>query len=320
MKKALIIGITGGFGGHVARALARKGFSLRALMRDPTKLPDRYKGTEVIVGDAANIEDVRRAAEGVELIVYAVNPPKYHWQGVVLPLLENTAQVAEEKKLTVVFPGNVYVFDPKDGPLFDESTPHRPVSSKGKMRQDMEARLKVASKNGARIIVIRMGDFIGENLASDWFQHLIKPTKNGYKLAAVGDQGLIHTWAYLPDVGNTIVALLEKSAEFDAYSVFHFKGHQLSFNDIAHAIEQVSDKQVTIGSFPWMLLRLMSPFSKMFKGLIEMRYLWNEVILLDETKLANTLAAAVPHTELTQVLIDSGTVQREMHIGRAVRF
>ena len=27
-------------------------------------------------------------ADGVDLIVYGVNPPKYRWQGAVLPLLE----------------------------------------------------------------------------------------------------------------------------------------------------------------------------------------------------------------------------------------
>ena len=73
------MGITGGFGGHVAQALARKGYSIRALMRDPVKLPKRFKGADVFTGDAANIEDVRTAAEGVDLIVYGVNPPTYRW-------------------------------------------------------------------------------------------------------------------------------------------------------------------------------------------------------------------------------------------------
>ena len=171
MKTALIMGITGGFGGHVAQALARKGYSIQTLMRGPAKLPDRFKGARVFRGDAASIDHVRAAAEGVDLIVYGINPPKYRWQGVVLPLLENTARVAEEKNLTIVFPGNVYVFDPRDGPLFDENTPHNPVSGKGQMRKEMEARLRQASEKGARVIILRMGDFIGQNLAGDYYDH-----------------------------------------------------------------------------------------------------------------------------------------------------
>jgi NADP-dependent 3-hydroxy acid dehydrogenase YdfG len=42
MKKALVMGITGGFGGHVAQALADRGWSLKALLRDPAKLPSRF--------------------------------------------------------------------------------------------------------------------------------------------------------------------------------------------------------------------------------------------------------------------------------------
>lgn len=311
MKTALVMGITGGFGGHVAQALARKGYSIRALMRDPVKLPPRFKGAEVVTGDAAKIEDVRAAAEGVDLIVYGVNPPKYRWAGVVLPLLENTAHIAEENKLTVVFPGNVYVFDPKDGPLFDEKTPHNPVSSKGQMRKEMEARLKTASENGARIIIIRMGDFIGENLASAWLQFLVKSTKKGYALAAAGDQYLIHTWAYLPDVGRTVAELVEKKGTLEAFSVFHFRGYQVSFNDLKQAMEQASGRPVSIGSFPWIALQLMSPFSKMFKGLLEMRYLWQQEINLDQSKLENTLGKAIAHSLLAEALLECGVVERD---------
>ncbi|MEE8387233.1 MAG: NAD(P)H-binding protein [Acidiferrobacterales bacterium] len=319
MKIALVMGITGGFGGHVAQALARKGYSIRALMRNPGKLPQRFKGAKVIIGDAAKIEDVRTAADGVDLIVYAVNPPKYRWEGVVLPLMENTARVAEEKNLTVVFPGNVYVFDPRDGPLFDEDAPHNPVSSKGHMRKEMEARLKIASENGARVIIIRMGDFIGENLPSTWFQFLIKSTKKGYVLAAAGKRNLIHTWAYLPDVGRTVAELVERKKILEDFSVFHFKGYQVSFNDIAQAMEQASGRPVSLASFPWIALQLMSPFNKMYKGLLEMRYLWNAKINLDETRLESALGKAVQHTPLAEALLECGFVEHRAGSGQPVR-
>ena len=320
MKTALVMGITGGFGGHVAQALARKGYLIRALMRDPAKLPTRFNGAEVFAGDAAKIEDVRAAAKGVDLIVYGVNPPKYRWEGVVLPLMENTARVAEEKNLTVVFPGNVYVLDPEDGPFFDEEAPHNPVSSKGQMRKEMEARLKRASEKGVRVIIIRMGDFIGENLTSDWFQHLIKPTKKGYALTATGNPNLIHTWAYLPDVGRTVAELVEKKNTLETFSVFHFKGYQISFNDISRAMAQVSGRSISMGSFPWIALQLMSPFNKMFRSLLEMRYLWKEEINLDETKLESTLGKAFSRTPLTEALLECGFVEREAGLGQPVRF
>ena len=166
MKTALVMGISGGFGSSAAQALAEQGWAVRALMRDPARLPAQLRNVEVVQGDAQDIEAVRKAARGVDVVVYAVNPPRYDWIGVALPMLETAAQVAEENRLTVLFPGNTYVFDPADGPDFDEQAPQRPATSKGKIRLAMEARLEQASRRGARVIVLRMGDYIGENAPS----------------------------------------------------------------------------------------------------------------------------------------------------------
>lgn len=225
MKTALIMGITGGFGGHVAQALARNGWQLKILMRNPEKLPARFKGAQVIKGEAAKREDVSSAAEGTDVIIYGVSPANYAWEGVALPLLENVASVAEEKKLTVVFPGNVYVYNPADGTEFTEDSPHHACTSKGVMRIEMENRLKLATTNGARVIVLRMGDFIGKDANSTWLKQLIKPGKKIISLTATGSRTIKHSWANLPDAANTVVQLLERQAELEAFSEFNFKGY-----------------------------------------------------------------------------------------------
>ena len=100
MKTALVMGITGGFGGHVARELASHGWQIRALTRDPKKLPINTPAIEAVSGDAANIADVRKAARGVDLIVYGVNAPYPEWEAKVVPWLDVTATVAEETGAT----------------------------------------------------------------------------------------------------------------------------------------------------------------------------------------------------------------------------
>ena len=306
MKTALVMGITGGFGGHVAQALARQGWGIRALIRDPAKLPNRFRGADIVQGDAANIDDVRKAAKNVDVIVYGVNPPKYNWDGIVLPLIENTAKVAEESGKTIVFPGNVYVFDPDDGPEFDEHSPIHPVSSRGQMRKEMEARLKLASERGARIIVVRMGDFIAADAPSTWMGHLVKKTKDGYSLTAAGPSNLTHTWAYLPDAARATADLVSKRDELEAFNVFHFRGYRTNFVDIAKAIQEATGKKVKLGKFPWFVIRLMAPFSVQYSGLLDMRYLWNKEINLSDQKMQKVLNKPVPHTPLTDALTESG--------------
>lgn len=305
MKTALIMGISGGFGRHVAQALVHQGWHLKALLRNPAHLPEHFHDAEVIQGDAGNIEDVRLAAEGADLIVYAVNPANYHWDGVVLPLLENTAKVAEENGQTVVFPGNVYVFDPDDGPDFDELSPIHPPTSKGEMRKAMETRLKLASERGAKVIIFRMGDFIGAGAPSTWLCQLIKPMKSGYNLLTTGPQDLIHSWTYLPDAANTVAQLAAIKDELKPYNVFHFKGYRVSFLDMAHAIEQASGKDVKLKPFPWLVIRLLAPFNALFRGLVEMRYLWQTEINLTDDKLHSVLNKPIPQTPLVDALVQS---------------
>ena len=324
MKKALIMGITGGFGGHVAQALVEHGWSLRVLMRDPAKLPLQFRSAEVVTGNAAHLDDVRQAAKGVDLMVYAVNPANYQWEGKVLPWLDNAATVAEENRLTMVFPGNVYVFDPADGPEFDERAPLQPVSSKGNMRAAMEERLKLAAQRGAKVIVIRCGDFIGINAYSTWIQQLVKRNSKGYALYAPGPVQLPHTWAFLPDAAQTVAELVDSKDELHGYNMFHFKGYQVSFNEMAQIIGNTTGRPVALKKFPWWAVRLIAPFSTLFRSLIEMRYLWNNEVNLADDKLRATLGNPVPHTPLAEALVQSGVIQatrentHELHHGRAL--
>jgi len=310
MKKALVMGVTGGFGGHVAQALVERGWSLKALMRDPAKLPPRLSSTEVVIGDAGNLAEVRAAAQGVDLMVYGISPAAYNWTGKAVPWLENAATVAEELGLTMVFPGNVYVFDPEDGPDFDEDAPIHPISSRGQMRQTMEQRLILASQRGARIIIIRMGDFIGAHAPSTWMAQLLRSGKRGYTLNATGPVELPHSWAYLPDVAQTVAELVTIKDQLTAYNVFHFKGYQTSFADLAKTINAATGKKVIIRNFPWWFMRLASPFSVLFRGLVEMRYLWNRPVNLTEKKLVSVLKRPVPHTPLGEALLKSGLIAK----------
>jgi nucleoside-diphosphate-sugar epimerase len=308
MKTALIMGVSGGFGGHVAQALMEQGWSLKVLMRNPARLPQPFTAAKVITGDAGNLDDVRAAAHGVDLLVYGVNPANYQWEGKAQPWLDNAATVAEENRLTMVFPGNVYVFDPADGPEFDETSPFRPVSSKGDMRVAMEKRLQQASQRGAKVIIMRCGDFIGSYAPSTWIHQLIKPNAAGYALSAPGPDQLPHTWAYLPDVAQTVAELVAIKDKLSAFAVFHFKGYRVTLKEMAKAIGSTTGKKVAIKKFPWWAIHLMSPFSTLFRSLLEMRYLWNQEVNLSGDKIQATLGKPVPHTPLGQALIESGVV------------
>ncbi|MEQ9519517.1 MAG: hypothetical protein RLN89_08770, partial [Parvibaculum sp.] len=84
---------------------------------------------------------------------------------------------------------------------------------------------------------------------------------------------------------------------------FHFRGHYFERGiDMAHAVRHaVGDETLKIKKLPWSMLRLMSPFVITIRELLDMRYLWQHTVALDNQKLVAFLGAE-PHTNLNEAL------------------
>ncbi|MEI9804521.1 MAG: SDR family NAD(P)-dependent oxidoreductase [Pseudolabrys sp.] len=302
-RTALVLGATGGIGGEVARRLLARGWHVRALHRAPDSLPAAAKtsGTAWQQGDAMSAADVAAAAQGAAVIVHAVNPAGYrNWGTLVLPMLDNTIATARAQGARIVLPGTVYNFGPDAFPVLRETSPQQPVTFKGKIRVAMEQRLRAASEAGASVLIVRAGDFFGPKAANNWFsQGLIKPGKPVTAITYPGRRGVGHQWAYLPDVAETMVRLLEKPEALDAFAVFHMKGHwDADGTQMIAAIAKAAGRPaIKVRKMPWLAMRLLSPFVPLFHEILEMRYLWNEPIRMDNAKLKAALGEE-PHTPL----------------------
>jgi nucleoside-diphosphate-sugar epimerase len=226
---ALVLGATGGVGGEVARLLVTRGWNVRALHRNPDELSAANKASGLIWhrGDAMSAPEVAAAAAGVSVIVHAVNPPGYrNWGTLVLPMLDSTIAAARTNSARIVLPGTVYNFGPDAFPDLHETSPQNPVTAKGQIRVEMERRLYAAASAGTAVLIVRAGDFFGPKAANNWFsQGLIKPGKPVSAITYPGQRGIGHQWAYLPDVAETMVTLLENPKTPETFAVFHMEGH-----------------------------------------------------------------------------------------------
>ena len=309
-RVALVLGATGGVGGEAARQLAARGWSVRALNRDPDKLSPRHKASGLIWhrGDAMRSTDVASAASGVSVIVHAVNPPGYrNWGELVLPMLESTIAAAVANGALIVLPGTIYNFSPDAFPNLHETSPQNPVTVKGRIRVEMENRLRAAASTGARALIVRAGDFFGPRAGNNWFsQGLVKPGKPVASITYPGAPGIGHQWAYLPDVAETIVRLVEKSETLETFAVFHMEGYwDADGTQMIDAIYKVvGNPKIKVRRTPWLLMRLLSPFVPLFRELVEMRYLWNTPVRMDNARLKAALGAE-PHTPLEVAVRDT---------------
>ncbi|WP_427307836.1 NAD-dependent epimerase/dehydratase family protein [Cupriavidus sp. H39] len=306
-KTALVLGATGGIGGEVARQLRDAGWDVRGLKRGQQATVVR-DGITWIAGDAMSREDVMAAAQGCSVIVHAVNPPGYHrWAKLVLPMLDNTIAAAAAQGATIVLPGTVYNFGPDAIPELHEDSPQHPQTRKGRIRVEVERRLRSATVSGVRAIVVRGGDFFGPKPGNSWFsQGLVKPGRAVTGVNLPGRTGIGHQWSYLPDVARTMVELLARRESLEPFAVFHMAGHwDADGMQMAEAIRRVvvrrGGRAPKLRAFPWWLLTLVSPFVATFREMREMRYLWQEPVRMGNAKLKSVLGEE-PHTPLDQAV------------------
>ena len=313
-KRALVLGATGGIGGAVAAKLLERGWQITALVRDIKSASARWQASPRrhaagnplwLAGDAMVAGDVERAAAGTRLIVHAVNPPGYRdWNKLVMPMLENSITAAAREGARLLLPGTVYNYGPDAFPLIEEAAPQRPLTRKGAIRVRMEARLLEAARQGGKSLIVRAGDFFGPDAGNSWFsQGLIKAGKPLTAITYPSRPGIGHQWAYLPDVAETMVQLVEREESLAPFELFHMgENWDEDGTRMIAAIRAASGQpKLKVRGLPWPLLTLAAPFVTFLSEMQEMRYLWQQPVQLDNRRLV-ALLGAEPHTPLVEAV------------------
>jgi nucleoside-diphosphate-sugar epimerase len=164
----------------------------------------------------------------------------------------------------------------------------------------MESRLRRAAETGVRTLVVRAGDYFGPRARNNWFsQGLIAPGRPVATVRYPGRRGIGHQWAYLPDVAETMVRLVEQADALGPFETFHMGGHwDPDGGAMTAAIGRVVGRpNLPVRTFPWPVVTLASPFVTLFREMQEMRYLWREPVRLDNSRLVAVLGSE-PHTPL----------------------
>jgi nucleoside-diphosphate-sugar epimerase len=167
----------------------------------------------------------------------------------------------------------------------------------------MEVRLRRATADGAKALIVRAGDYFGPCAGNNWFsQGLIKPGRPVTAITYPGRSGVGHQWAYLPDVAETMVRLIEH-ADLDAFATFHMEGHwDHDGRQMIEAIKRVVGRSdLPVRPLPWHLIALASPFVPLFRELREVRYLWEQSIRMTNARLLSAIGEE-PRTPLDEAV------------------
>lgn len=309
-RTALVLGATGGIGGAVAEALLAHGWTVRGMARDPAKAAAKARNgvsrTRWIKGDAMNKGDVVRAAQGVQVIVHAVNPPGYRdWDKLVLPMIDNTIAAARAAGgARIALPGTIYNFDPATTPVLREDSPQNPRSRKGAIRKELETRLERAALAGnAPALIVRAGDFFGPHVCASWFaQAMMRPGKPLRRLTVL-NRGVGHAWAYLPDLAETFARLLDAPERLRAFERVQFEG--VWDPDGARMPEAIAAalgcERLPERVFPWWLMRMAAPFGGFPREALDILPVWRHPVRLDNGRLVEILGTE-PRTPIVDAV------------------
>ncbi|WP_226561563.1 Rossmann-fold NAD(P)-binding domain-containing protein [Salipiger thiooxidans] len=263
--KVLILGGHGRFGGHVAQAFWNAGWKV-ALYRRGTSL--------------------RAAAEGADVIVNGWHVPYPRWEAEMPALTDRIIDAARSSGATILQPGNVYVFGEGAPELLGTDTPHRARNRLGRVRIEMEERLR---DSGLPVILLRAGDFLDDQPSGNWFDKVMVRDLRKGTLTWLGNPEIPHAWAWLPDLTEAARMLADRRAELPRFADLPFPGFTLSGQEMAAHLGHIVGRDIAIRPLRWWMLQLARPVWGTAGGLLEMRYLWDMPHRLDPAPLATLL-------------------------------
>ncbi|RKF19909.1 hypothetical protein DBZ36_05470 [Alginatibacterium sediminis] len=285
-SKVFVLGANGNFGLSMRKSLAQHHYQTIAISRSQTKdlgLP----GESLVQADATAPELWPLSPKKGDVLVYAINPKYSQWEKYAFEYLDRICRLAESKQLTICFPGNVYHLPTHSNHAIDETFEPHPRTLLGEIRLRMEQRLQQASANGAQVIILRAGDFIAQDdeTGSSWFSHLISSAKRKTIVRVPESPQTLHTWAYLPDLSENFVHLISKRKQLGSFNCFHYQGLEFNFNQLLQSLDLQLKINVGKGLWSWTLLKALALVDKNMIGVLQMRYLWQQRLALDDSKL-----------------------------------
>ncbi|MEW9699522.1 SDR family NAD(P)-dependent oxidoreductase [Paenibacillus sp. SI8] len=290
MKKAIVLGATGGVGSPLTEELVKRGVETVAFGRSMRKLESLAEelGTpsnlRLVTGDAFNPEDIARAASGADVIFHSANIPYHEMEARLLPLGESVMQAASSLGAKVVIVDGIYPYGRRTTMAkAAEDHPKRPHTRKGKVRLAYEELLFDQRWHKAKPLIVRLPDYYGPSAQASYLSVTMEAIAAGKLTAFIGNMNIPREYVYLPDAARMIVEIAGRE---DAYRQnWHIPGPGvLSGRELVDIAQQASGQRKAVIPLGRNALKLLGLFNPVMREVVEMLYLTEEPFLLSGDK------------------------------------
>ncbi|MEC0267313.1 SDR family NAD(P)-dependent oxidoreductase [Paenibacillus anseongense] len=290
MKKAIVIGATGGTGAAITEELVKRGVETIAFGRSRQKLEQfarklgNPKHLTLSVGDAMRPKDIVAHAGGADVMFHCANVPYHEMVNKLIPLGESVMEAAERLAIKVVVIDGIYPYGRKQMELVTEEHPKQPHTKKGNVRLDYERMLFSQRWTKAQVMIIRLPDYYGPTAnEASYLGSTLEAIAAGKLAFFIGNMQVPREFVYLPDAAAMIAELAGK--DFAYGQNWHIPGAGLiSGREIVRIAQSASGFVKPIIPLKKLGLSLIGMSVPVMKEVVEMLYLTEEPLVLSGEK------------------------------------
>lgn len=300
MKKALVVGASGGIGFALVKELVGRNIEVVAFSRGEEKLQSLYgnvANVTVYSGDVFIKEHVMKAAKDVDVIFHTVSFPYQEWHEKHLSCINILIDVAEANGAKIALVDNVYAYGRQSTQPINEKAEKRPHTKKGKIRLEMENRLK---ESRVPMLIVHMPDIYGPNAENTILNETLKNVVKNKTAIFVGNQKVAREYLYSFDGAKAMIELALRDDAYDQNwnipAVHPIKGEELL--DI---FKDEFDFRKSLRTVSTTMIRFLGFFQPFMKELVEMMYLTEEPVVLSGEKYEREVGP-IPKTPYKEVL------------------
>jgi len=283
----LVLGATGSIGYAFAENLISKQIPVTLLVRDAKKATALFKGNplvEIIQGDAQDLALLKQVSADKSVIFHGINYLYHQWWGNMDVVTEKIIEAASQNKALIVFPGNIYNYG--NIPVITEETEEIPCTRKGALRVSIEAQLRTAALAGkCQFLNVRLPDFWGPNVLNEGIRPIFENALAGKALPYMIRIDIPHQMVFTKDAAEIMVRLMNQPTK-EAYRLYNYGGQtQASGKYFLNTVSRLANAPQKTTVYPKWLFTVMGWFMPMMKEVQEMTYLFENTVLLDDSKL-----------------------------------